>query len=644
MKHFISIFLSLTLFVVFPSFSLAQDKEVTLEKVVVTATRVETPIEEIASSITVISSKEIERKQKTTVLEALRDVPGLDVVQTGGAGSQTSIFLRGANSEHTLVMIDGVEVNDPISPGRSYNFANLTVDNIERIEIIRGPQSTLYGSDAIGGVINIITKKGEGKPKFSLSAEGGSFTTFREATGISGGNKWVNYSFALSRFDTEGISAASKKDGNYERDGYENTSLSGRLGFTPMDNLNIDFILRYIDAKTELDNFAGVGGDDPNYVQKSNQLLFKTQVGLSLFNDLWIQKLGFALNDHNRDLENKKDPQHPFDYEKGRYDGQLIKFDWQHHLNLHKTNALTFGVDWDREEGESKYYWESQWGPGQSVFPKKTADIKGYYIQDEIKLWDRLFATLGVRIDDHSRFGTETTYRIAPAYLIKETDTKIKGTFGTGFKAPSLYQLFGPPDPFFGPVGNKDLKPEKSRGWDFGIEQELLKKRVILGATYFRNDFKNLINFESGQGYINIAKAKTEGVELFASAKPIDDLALRINYTYTDTEDKTTGETLIRRPRNKIGLDLNYHFLNKGNVNLGVIYVGKRDDKDFSTFPSRRVKLDPYTLINLAASYDISKNFQLFGRVENLLDKEYEEAKGFGTPGLSFFGGIKLSF
>jgi vitamin B12 transporter len=643
MKGLISILLSLTLFILFPVSLFAQEKEVILEKVVVTATRVETPVEEIASSITVISSKEIERKQKTTVLEVLKGLPGLDVVQNGGVGGATSIFLRGANSEHTLVMIDGVEVNDPISPGRSYDFAHLTVDNIERIEVIRGPQSTLYGSDAIGGVVNIITKKGEGKPKFFLSAEGGSFTTFREATGISGGNKWVNYSFGLSRFDTEGISTASKKDGNYERDGYENTSLSAKLGFKPMDNLGIDFILRYMDAKTELDNFAGVGGDDPNYVQKSNQFLFKTQVGLSLFDQVWSQKLGLALNDHNRDIKNKKDSQHPFDYEKGRYDGQLLKFDWQHHLQLHKTNALTFGLEYEREEGKSKYYWESLWGPGQSIFPKKTANIKGYYIQDEIKLWDRLFATLGIRIDDHSRFGSETTYRVAPAYLIKETDTKIKGTFGTGFKAPTLYQLFAPAT-LWGPIGNKDLKPEKSKGWDFGVEQNFFKNRVTLGATYFRNDFKDLIQFDWGQGYINIAKAKTEGVELFASAKPIDDLTLRINYTYTDTEDKTTGEALIRRPKNKIGFDINYHFLNNGNVNLGVIYVGKRDDLDFSISPSRRVKLDQYTLVNLAVSYDITKNFQLFGRVENLLDKEYEEVKGFGTPGLSFFGGMKLSF
>ncbi|PIX23965.1 MAG: TonB-dependent receptor, partial [Deltaproteobacteria bacterium CG_4_8_14_3_um_filter_45_9] len=199
MKSFVLLIALSMLLIPFPFSLFAQEKEVTLEKVVVTATRVETPVEEIASSITVISSKEIERKQKTTVLEVLRDIPGLDVVQTGGVGRLTSIFIRGANSEHTLVMIDGVEVNDPISPGRSYDFAHLTVDNIERIEVIRGPQSTLYGSEAIGGVVNIITKKGEGKPKFFLSAEGGSFTTFRESTGVRGGNKWVNYSLGISR-------------------------------------------------------------------------------------------------------------------------------------------------------------------------------------------------------------------------------------------------------------------------------------------------------------------------------------------------------------------------------------------------------------------------------------------------------------
>ncbi len=550
-----------------------------------------------------------------------------------GRGGDTSIFIRGAKSEHTLVMIDGVEVNDPMSPGRSYNFAHLTVDNIERIEVLRGPQSTLYGSDAIGGVINIITKKGEGKPRFFLSAEGGSYTTFRETTGVSGGDKLVNYSLALSRFDTEGISAANKKDGNYERDGYENTSLSARVGLTPKENLDVDFILHYINAKTDLDNSGGVGGDDPNYVQNTKQFLFRPQIGLSLFDNRWIQRLGFSITEHDRDYKNKKDPQHPSEFVEGHYDGLLLKFDWQHNIQFYKTNTLTCGFEFEEEEGESK--WEDQWG--LSIFPKKTANTKGYYIQDQIKLWDRFFGTIGIRVDDHSRFGTETTYRIAPAYLIKETGTKIKGTFGTGFKAPTLYQLFVPL------YGDKNLKPEKSEGWDFGLEQEFFKTRVSLGATFFRNNFKDLIDFDYATSrYVNIGRAKTEGIEVFASVRPIDDLTTRLNYTYTDTEDKRTKENLLRRPKNKFSLDLNYRFLNKGNINLGVIYVGKRDDIDPSTYD--RVRVDQYTLVNLSTSYNITKNLQAFGRVENLFDKEYEEVKGYGTPGLSVFGGMKLSF
>ena len=265
-----------------------------------------------------------------------------------------------------------------------------------------------------------------------------------------------------------------------------------------MENLNIDFLLRYINAKSELDTWVfGVGVvDDPNYFQKSEQVLLKTQAELSLFDKSWNQKLGLAVNDHDRYYKNPKDPEHPFDFERGSYYGELMKLDWQHHLKLHKTNFLTFGFEFEREEGKSRYYSESIWGHDKSVFTKKTANIKGYYVQDEVKLLDRLFGTIGIRIDDHSRFGTETTYRIAPAYLIKETDTKIRGTIGTGFKAPSLYQLFAPAT-LWGPIGNKNLKPEKSKGWDVGVEQSLFGGKVVLGATVFRNDFKDLIQFES---------------------------------------------------------------------------------------------------------------------------------------------------
>ena len=623
------------------SITLAEEKkEKTLKYyIVVTATKTEQPQAEIGSSTTIITAEDLKRTGKETVLEALRNVPGLDVVQTGGAGRTSNIFIRGAKSEHTLVMIDGVEMNDPVSPGRSYDFAHLTVDNIERIEIVRGPQSTLYGSDAIGGVIHIITKKGKGKPKFFISGEGGTYNTFREAAGLSGGTEWINFSLGISRFDTKGFSASHEKYGNTERDGYGNTSFSARIGLTPMENFEINFVARYSDARTDLDGKGGKGGDDPNYTSNSKQLFFRTHATLRLFNGRWEQKMGFSLSNHDRDYQNDIDSQHPYDSLKSFYDGQMLKIDWQHNLYLHKTNTLTIGVEYEQEKGESEYSWESAWGPGKSVFPEKTSHITGFYLQDGIKLWESFFVTLGMRVDDHSRFGSATTYRIAPAYIF-ETGTKVKATYGTGFKAPSLYQLYAPATAW-GPIGNENLKPERSKGWDAGIEQYLLADRLIMGATYFRNDFEDLIEFDWMRGYINIARAETKGMEIFVSTLPLGDLTIRGSYTYTETKDKETGEKLLRRPKHKGNLSLNYRFLEKGNVNLGVIYVGERDD----WYPySNRVEAEAYTLINLAASYDITGNVQFFCRMDNLFDRDYEEITGYGTAGRSFYGGLKAIF
>jgi len=613
-------------------------KEDKAEEIVVTATRIETASREVGSSITVITGRQIEERQNTTVLEVLRTVPALDIIRSGGPGGQASVFIRGAQSEHTLVLIDGVEMNDPITPGRSFDFANLTTDNIERIEIIRGPQSTLYGSDAIGGVINIITKKGKGRIRGFMSAEGGSFNTFIENAGISAGNRWANYSLGIRHWDTDGISAVNEKDHNHERDNYENTSISTRLGITPVQNLDADFILRYIDAKADIDNAGGVGGDDPNNKADLEQLFFRTQVRLSLFNELWEQKLGFSLTDLDRDYINDTDADHPLDLDRSSYEGEIYKFDWQHDLYLHKTNTLILGIENEEEKGKSRYYSESAWGPYTNSFKEKTARTIGYYLQDQIKLWDSWFTTLGIRLDDHSRFGTETTYRITSAYLIQRTGTKLKGSFGTGFKAPTLYQLYSQ-------YGEKNLDPEESIGWDVGIEQSLFQEKLILGITYFNNEFDDLIEFESGTSrYINVAEAETQGVEVFASLRPIDGLTFLAGYTYTDTENSETGKDLLRRAENKFALNVNYQFMDRGNVNLNLVYVGKRDDNDYSVWPAARVELDKYLLANLALSYDITGNIQVFGRVENLLDEDYEEVKGFGTPELSAFGGCRLSF
>lgn len=615
-----------------------EEEKEEIREVVVTATRLNTPAEEVGSSITVITDDQIDKMQKRTVLDVLRSVPALDVVQSGGPGGATSVFMRGAKSEHTLVLIDGVEMNDPISTGRGYDFAHLSVDGIERIEILRGPQSTLYGSDAIGGVINIITKRGKGKTSGFASLEGGSFNSFRGAAGGSGGNEWMQYSLGFSRWDTDGISAADEEDGNTEKDGYENTSLYGSLGFAPADIFDLDFTLRFTDAESGIDNAAGPGGDDPNSTEESKQLFFRTQGRLYLFDDIWEQKLGFSLTDHDRYSRNDTDAAHPDDLSRSSFDGRMLKFDWQNNFYIHDTNTVTFGIETEEEKGESNYYSESAWGPYTSAFVEQTARTTGYYFQDQVELWDSWFTTVGVRWDDHSKFGVETTYRIASAYLVQKTGTKFKGSYGTGFKAPTLYQLYSD-------YGDENLNPEESTGWDFGLEQSLFDGKAAMGAAIFHNEFDDLIDFDSGTWtYVNVARAVSKGIEIFGSAHPADNLDFRFSYAYTNTKDITTGEDLLRRADNKFSFNLNYGFPGKGNANLEIVYVGERDDDDFSTYPATRMQLDGYVLVNPAFSFQISENIEMFGRVENLFDRDYEEISGYGTPGISVYGGIKVLF
>jgi vitamin B12 transporter len=609
-----------------------------IEELVVTATKVETPAKEVGNSITVITRQQIEEQQKSTVLELLRTVPSLDIVQGGGRGSATSVFMRGAKSEHTLVLMDGVEMNDPVTSGRSFDFADMTTDNIERIEILRGPQSTLYGSDAIGGVVNIITKTGKGTPKGFFSVEGGSFASFREAGGISGGNSAIRYSLGFSREDVDGISAAGDKYGNVEKDSYGNTSVSGKLGLTPIPNLDINVIFRRVDAENEMDNIGGAGGDDANSSSNATRHFLRAETRLSLFHNTWDQKIGFSLTDHDRGYRNDVDAQHPDDSDLSSYNGRMYKIDWQNNFNIHRTNVLTIGVETEEEIGESTYHSESAWGPYTSTFKEKNARTTGYYLQDQVKLGGAWFTTLGVRLDDHTRFGTEATYRIASAYVFEQIGTKIKGSYGTGLKAPSLYQLYSS-------YGDQNLKPEESDGWDIGVEQSFLDERLTFDAAYFKNDFENLVDFNSATyRYSNVAKAKTQGVEISAAFHAGESVILRGSYTYTDAKDKVTGLDLLRRAKNKIGFATNYRFSEKGNINFDLIWVGKRADIDYSSYPASRVDTPEYALANLAASYRLTKHFQIFGRVNNLLNRDYEEVVGYGTPGVSAFGGIKMSF
>lgn len=613
-------------------------------QVVVTATRIETPAHEVASSVSVISKQDLERMKKATVLKTLEEIPGLTIIQNGAAGGAASIFIRGANSEHTLVLMDGVELNNPISPARSVDLAHFTLDNIERIEVLRGPQSTLYGSDALSGVVNIITQKGHGKPKFSLSSAAGSYGTFYSRAGLGGGTEKIHYSLGTTYFQSNGFSSASTDyEGNEEKDGYRNLTFSGRFGYRFSNNLELDVILRTVDARIEADNFGGPYGDDPNSTQRNKSYFLKGEIRTLLMNNRWEQKLGFSLVDYDRRHENSPDTAHPIDSEEGYFKSRLFKVDWQSNLFLHETNTLTFGVDHQQEQGESEYHSDGTWGPTSSLFPLEQSRTTGFYVQDQIRLDSRFFATAGIRWDKHTQFGTSTTYRLAPAFFIKSTQTKLKATLGTGFKSPSLYQLYAPPT-FLGPVGNEDLKPEQSIGWDIGIEQYLVEGKILLGATYFKNDYKDLIQFDFSQGYTNIGSAESRGLEMYFQALPRAGVELNASYTRTEATDLDTDTSLLRRPKDKLSASIFYPIMKKANIRLSLIHIGEREDLDFSTWPASRVTLSEYTLLNAVFSYDLTLNAQAFLRLDNILNEEYEMIKGYGVPGFSVYGGIDLFF
>ena len=600
----------------------------TMDAVVVTASRTETPVKQVSSSIAVITADEIERSGETTVAGVLRDVGGLSMAQTGGTGRAASVFLRGAESSYTLFMIDGVEINDPMSPGRGYSPAHLTVDQVERIEVLYGSQSTLYGSDAIAGVVNIITRRGEGRPKYGISIEGGALGTFRSRAGLNGGTEWVHYTIDGSFFNTRGISANAL--GNMEEDGYRNTTLAGRFGMTPGTNASVDLIVRYTDGRADIDNGTGATGDDPNRRNLSRQLLVRPSATFKLWSGRWKQTLGYSLVNHNRKDDNPVD-ENQETAAVSTFDSRIHKVDWQNTLELTGGNTVVFGAESNSEQGESE-----STGPYPSMFDRRDARMTGVYLQELLRYRNALFAAVGVRADHHSRFGSSVTYSLAPNVFFEETGTRIKGTYGTGFKAPSLFQLYSS-------YGDSTLQAGTSRSWEAGIEQYMANESLVAGVTYFDNAYDNMVGWDSETSrYNNIFRATSRGVELSGRITTTKGTSLRTYYTFIDSRDHETDEQLLRRPRHSGGIVLDQRVRPGIDLNLSVRFSGDRRDNDFSTWPATPVTLDGYGIVDVAANWKITSRVQLFGRIDNLFDKEYEEILGYGTVGRAGYFGLKV--
>ncbi len=609
----------------------------------VTATRLPQPLKYTTSSVTLITEEEIKKQQAVTVSEVLRNIPGVEVRQSGTMGEQTMVRMRGAENAHTLVLIDGVEVNSPWFG--DFDFADLMIDNIEHIEVVRGPQSALYGSEAMGGVINIITKKGKGKMKFSPFAEGGNQGSYREGLDINGAWKKFDYSLSFSRTDI---------GGQFDRDEYGNYSVSGQVGFDITDRASIGLTSRYINTQKELgltiNEFVyplEVYFDENNLLEK--EFINTTLVYDQTLFDWWALKLTGSVVDDGLEVTNPLDSGAMLPNFSNFEDIEFTTYHFDFQNNFYPTSwaAIATGFEYERDKLS---HFQSLSVPDfflnfQDSLSKKRNN-KAFYFQCSFNWNDSFFFNPGVRVDDYSDFGTDTNVKLSAAYIIKPTDTKLRGGWGTGFRAPDFWMLYFPI------FGNPDLKPEESESYEIGLEQPLWKERIVLDATYFHMHFKELLDIDpSTLRAINIGRAVSEGIEVGLQITPIDNLRFRANYTYLDTQDKETGEELTGRSRNRWNFNLCYHFLERLHLNLDLNLVSSQSGYDIIDLSGNLLggRNPGYTKLDTALAYDLLsksghvKNLQLFGRVDNLFDEDYQEVRGFPAPGTLFLAGIKTT-
>jgi vitamin B12 transporter len=599
--------------------------------IVVTATRIPTPEIQVASSISVVSADDIAERQLQTLPDLLKEVPGLNVVQTGGPGGQTSVFIRGTNANHTKVLVDGIDVSDPSSPSGTFDFGQFLTQDIQRVEILRGPQSGLYGSDAIGGVINVITKSGEGPAQFTANAEAGSFDTFNQAAGVSGSLDRFHFTANIEHQHV-GESPVTPVDllapGEQRIDDYyDNLSASTKLGFDVTEHFDVGLVARYTDSHLRLtgENEDNYPADFPDSAQSDNdtrQYYTRATGHLTTFDGVLDQTLGIGYSNIKSFETSPENPESDFF-------GARVKVDWQGNIRLAADERLVLGAEHQRDE--------------MTVPLSASTTIDSGYAELQSGFGDAFFNTLSVRYDDNDRFGGKVTYRVAPTYVIQETGTKFKASVGTGFKAPTLSQLFQnfPDYDFF---ANPNLKPESSLGYDLGVEQSVLGDKMRFGATYFHNNIKNLIDDNVDfTSYANVGRVVTDGVESFVSYQPLPSLGFRLDYTYTQAIDEILNQELLRRPKQKGDLITAWHVTDRLSLDLTVLSVGPWVDgnRDFSI---PRLTAPGYTTVDLAAGYDLTKNLNIYGRITNLLDRHYENPTGFLQPSLGAFAGIRTRF
>jgi len=607
----------------------AQDTAVVrIDPLVVTSTRIPTEIERTGSSITVVTEEEIEQRQDREVLDVLKATPGVSVSQTGAKGTSSTVRVRGLPGQYSVVLIDGVEVSDPSRSQTSFDFSQLQTLGVERIEIMRGSQSVLYGGEAVAGAINIVTKKGEGDIGGSVFGEFGSYNTYTGGANVQGGFAEDRGGFNISAqyLDTSGFSAADENlPGNDEGEDYDNLSSVGRFDFAFNEQLGLKANYRYAKGTLNFDAAGRANGDDPDRGDDFLQYSGRTAVTYKTPGGMFAGEAGVAYAYNERDgFDNGAQSYY--------YEGDRITFDAQGTITFDPDNIVLLGMERDDES------YKTDADPnGQDVW------TNSYFAMYQFSPVENLFLSAGARIDDHETFGVYDTYRGTAAYRFDETGTTVRASASTGFRAPSLFELFGIccGDPN---LGNPGLEPEESESWDVGIEQILLGGDLIADIAYFNIDVDNAIIFSGAMGtpapnYFNSpGQSRSRGVETSLDWMATDALNVNVAYTWNVVQN-AAGSRYDNAPRHVVNVNANYAFLDdKANVNLNLLHrIDTRDS-------GNTYQLDDPFVLTFAGKYSVLENLDLTARVENLLDDQYQVERGYGTSDRAFYAGFTYRF
>jgi vitamin B12 transporter len=599
-----------------------------VDPVVITANKVDTPVSQTGAAITVIPGDDFQTYHYTSIGDALRTVPGVDVRQSGSFGKTTSVSIRGANPSQVQVLVDGVRVKSP-TLGQA-ELVDIAPDLIERIEVVRGPQSTLYGADAIGGVINIITKKGQGKViQGSIEEQVGNYGMWvNRGTGYG---QWslLDYSFSGSYMES---------NGQFKHDNADQKALSGRIGLALPYDSSLAFVARWNRTDTDLPvKFVCCGPlpinplIDVNAQQQSETLILSLE-GKTRPVPWWESRARISRYENAQGFQDPVDPGYDFDFpQSSQINVERREAEWINSFFVGPWSTSTVGLEYRHEEGDNK-----------GVF-KSATHTKSFFFEQQFRFFDRIFLTGGVRIDDSSAFGTHTTPRGSAAFVIKETGTRIRGSAGAGFRAPTLNELFFPG------FSNPDLQPETSFSWDVGVDQTFWRERIRLGFTVFYNKFDNLIRFVQTNTFpfvaaINVARARASGVEFTGEADLLKNLVASVNYTYTDSEDLSTDRWLAREPQHRWNIGITWEPIRRLQLFTQIHVVTRQFESEQAGFNSGHTRIDVGGNYRLIDKYGVLQFLDLTARVNNILNEGYAEVRGFPALGTAFLLGARAGF